>query len=142
MVPDELREFHGRVMSRLMSDLAALISTEDLTPAQLSTLFRLRRAELTAGDIGAVLGLSAPTVTHLVNRLERRGLVERLRSDTDARRRPVVLTEAGGRFLDSFDAALLNSLDGLLADVPRAAVDHLASAMRIVLADIGDGNEH
>jgi len=133
MVPGEVQAFHARVMSRLMADLAGLIQSYDLTPAQISTLFRLRQQDLTVTLISAQLGLTAPTASHLVDRLTARGLVERHLSPQDARRREVSLTAAGRQFLAAFDAGLTASLDHLLTPVPAEDLDRLARALRSVL---------
>ena len=139
MVPGEVQAFHARVMSRLMADLAGLIQTYDLTPAQISTLFRLRQQDLTVTLISAQLGLTAPTASHLVDRLTTRGLVERHPSLQDARRREVSLTAAGREFLAAFDAGLTASLDHLLAAVPATDLDRLARALRAVLPHLASG---
>ncbi len=139
MVPGEVQAFHARVMSRLMADLSGLIQTHDLTPAQISTLFRLRRQSLTVTQVGSELGLTAPTASHLVDRLTARGLVERRLSSDDARRRDVSLTTAGQEFLAAFDAGLTGSLSRLLADVPEADLDRLATALRAVLTRLDSG---
>ena len=133
MIPREVQAFHARVMSRLMADLSGLIQTHDLTPAQISTLFRLRRQDLTVTQVGTELGLTPPTASHLVDRLEARGLVERHHSPDDARRRDVRLTAGGEDFLAAFDTGLAASLERLLAGVPATDLDRLATALRAVL---------
>lgn len=70
MVPGEVRAFHARLMGRLMSDLSALIQAHDLTPAQISTLFQLRNQDRTVTQLGSELGLTAPTASHILDRLE------------------------------------------------------------------------
>jgi len=136
MIPREVQAFHARVMSRLMADLSGLIQTHDLTPAQISTLFRLRRQDLAVTQVSAELGLTAPTASHLVDRLAARGLVERQHSPDDARRRDVHLTDDGERFLAAFDAGLAASLERLLAPVPASDLDRLAIALRAVLTQL------
>jgi DNA-binding MarR family transcriptional regulator len=133
MVPGEVLRFHQRLMSRLMSDLSGLIQAHDLTPAQISTLFRLRSRDHTVTQIGSELGLTAPTASHIVDRLIARGLVERRPCPEDGRRRDVVLTSTGRQFLTAFDSGLTASLEGLLADLPAPDLDQLATALRTVL---------
>jgi len=138
VVPAEVQAFHARVMSRLMADLAGLIHEHELTPAQISTLFRLRSRDLTVSQVGSQLGLTAPTVSHLVDRLAARGLVERRTSAEDARRREIALTPAGLHFLDAFDTGLAASLERLLSGVPAADLERLAGALGAVLARLDD----
>jgi len=139
MVPGEVHAFHARVMSQLMADLSGLIQTHDLTPAQISTMFRIRRQPLAVTEVADALGLTTPTASHLVDRLTERGLVQRHHSPQDGRRRDVVLTDAGARFLGAFDTGLAASLDRLLAPVPRTDLDQLATALRAVLSHLDDG---
>ena len=138
MVPGEVHAFHARVMSQLMADLSGLIQTHDLTPAQISTMFRIRRQPLAVTEVADALGLTTPTASHLVDRLADRGLAQRRPSPQDGRRRDVVLTDTGAQFLDTFDAGLAESLDRLLAPVPRADLDLLARGLRAVLTHLDD----
>jgi DNA-binding MarR family transcriptional regulator len=135
--PREVLAFHAQVMSRLMADLSGLIAQHDLTPAQISTLFRLRRAgSMSVTEVAAALGLSPATSSHLVDRLSDRGLVQRRTPAQDARRRTVTLTDQGQEFLDSFDAGLATSLERLLEPVPRHDLVALGTALRAVLASL------
>ena len=133
-VPAELRAFHGAVMRQVMSGLSAEIQEKELTPAQISTLFRLRQAgRLTVSDIGAQLGLASGTTSHLVDRLVNRGMVLRVDSVIDRRRKDVSLSPDGTAFLRTFDAWLDRSLADLLRPVPAVAVEELAAVLSSVL---------
>jgi DNA-binding MarR family transcriptional regulator len=56
-----------------------------------------QRPGITAGDLAHALGLSAGAVTTVLDRLERRGFVERKRDPNDRRRVVVEPTEAANR---------------------------------------------
>ena len=133
-VPAEVRAFHGAVMRQVMSGLSAEIQEKELTPAQISTLFRLRVAgRLSVSDIGAQLGLASGTTSHLVDRLVTRGMVRRVDSVIDRRRKDVSLTPDGDAFLVTFDDWLDQSLTDLLRPVPAVAVQELAAVLSKVL---------
>jgi DNA-binding MarR family transcriptional regulator len=70
-----------------------------ITLTQLSVLRHLRRGPQTAGRLGQMAGLSPASLTHLVDRLEARGLVRRRRDSADRRQVEVHLQAAGERLL-------------------------------------------
>jgi DNA-binding MarR family transcriptional regulator len=91
----------------------------DLTHAQYNVLRIVRGAPegRSRADIGARMLDRAPDVTRIVDRLEQRGLVERVRGDADRRQSITRITRKG--------AALLARLD------PRIAAVHQWLATRI-----------
>lgn len=78
---------------------AALWRSAGITLTQLAALRELRRRPLPAGRLGRLVGLSPASVTHLLDRLEERGLAVRRRCDDDRRTVTVHLTEDGQRTL-------------------------------------------
>jgi DNA-binding MarR family transcriptional regulator len=73
-----------------------LVHDHGLTGPQLVLIRELGRADvLSVGELARRVSLSQGTVTGVLDRLEKRGLVERSRSDSDRRRVLVRLTEAG-----------------------------------------------
>ncbi|WP_258724491.1 MarR family winged helix-turn-helix transcriptional regulator [Cellulomonas sp. NS3] len=64
-------------------------------PADLRCLDWLADGPKTAGELAAATGLRPAATTALIDRLERKGLVERVRSDLDRRQVHVRMTEAG-----------------------------------------------
>lgn len=77
-----------------------LEKTVGLTAPQLLLLQILRdRVELTSGDLARRMSLSQATVTTILDRLEKRQLVQRTRSVSDKRKVYTALTEAGEAIL-------------------------------------------
>jgi DNA-binding MarR family transcriptional regulator len=74
---------------------ARIWKAAQLTLAQIRVLRRLVPRPMALGELGSDLGLSATSMTRLIDRLEERGLVERLREDDDRRRVTAALTAAG-----------------------------------------------
>lgn len=72
-----------------------LVQSHGLTGPQALILKALGEGSLSAGALAEQVNLSQGTVTDIVNRLEQRGLLVRLRSDSDRRRVMVELTQAG-----------------------------------------------
>jgi DNA-binding MarR family transcriptional regulator len=78
-----------------------LVKRVGLTGPQLVILQEIARSgEVTAGEIAKAVSLSQATVTGILERMEKRGLLERQRSDRDKRRIMVRITEPGRQILD------------------------------------------
>lgn len=88
---------------RLMLDHhRAQVVEMDLTVVQAQTLTLLRRAPLPTTRLAASLGISAPAMTQLTDRLVRKRLIERRSADGDRRAVIIELTEQGKRVVDRF----------------------------------------
>jgi len=89
-----------RVQLAIFSDFARRFAELDLKPAQYSTLLVIAaNPGQTQSAIGAALGILRPNFVALLDELERRGLAQRTRSETDRRSHAVVLTPAGETML-------------------------------------------
>src|SRR4051794_4226025 len=87
----------------------------DLNPSDLRCLDWLTEGPLTAGELAAATGLSNAAMTSLIDRLERRGFVARVRDSVDRRRVLVELTTEGGAKLARFYGPLAEEGGALLA---------------------------
>jgi DNA-binding MarR family transcriptional regulator len=74
----------------------------EITLTQLSVLRELRKGAQTAGRLGHAMGLSPGSISRLLGRLERRGLVSRRRESHNRRHVQVQLEPAGARLLGQF----------------------------------------
>ncbi|MDN5865322.1 MAG: MarR family transcriptional regulator [Gammaproteobacteria bacterium] len=91
-----------RIARALALSSRDLARRHDLTATQLLCLRLLREHEaLSAGTLAKALSLSPQTATGLVDRLETRGLVERVRSTSDRRCVLVSLTDAGSSLIEA-----------------------------------------
>lgn len=97
-----------------------LVDEFGLTGPQLATLRQVgRRGPLSSSALAQSVHLSNATITGIVSRLERRGLVARARTDSDRRIVQVTITDAG--------RALLDTAPSLLQDRFRKELTSLAS---------------
>ncbi len=91
---------------------------------------------LTAGALGAAVGLSSASVTALVDRLERAGHVHRVRDPADRRRVVLQMSEAsmaaGAAFFGGLQRDLLAAMDGF-ADADLDVVRRWLTAMTEVV---------
>jgi DNA-binding MarR family transcriptional regulator len=96
-----------RTANVLSQGMSELLKEHDLTSTQYNVLRILRgagQAGLTAGEIGERMITRDPDVTRLLDRLERRGLVERWRCTEDRRVVWTRITAAGLEAVGALDA--------------------------------------
>jgi DNA-binding MarR family transcriptional regulator len=119
-----------RTANALSDQIGDLLRAHQLTPPQYNVLRILRGAGeqgLTASEIGERMITRDPDVTRLVDRLEKRGLVERWRCTHDRR---VVWTRVSPAGL-----AAIEPLDGPLHELHVAQLAHLgADKLRTLVA--------
>lgn len=91
-----------RICRVLRSRLQDAVLEIGVSPAQAQILIYLHThgGRAYVGSLAAELGVGAPTASEAIRALEQRRFVARRRSRSDARRRTVVLTEAGRRRAD------------------------------------------
>jgi DNA-binding MarR family transcriptional regulator len=87
-----------------------------LNPTDLRCLDWLVDGPKSAGDISAGTGLSSAATTDLIDRLERKGLVGRVRDSDDRRRVLVAMTAEGRGEVTRFYGPLVQEGGALLAD--------------------------
>jgi DNA-binding MarR family transcriptional regulator len=74
----------------------------DLTPQQVQLVCALGHGPRTSGGLAALLACDKTNITGLVDRLEPRGLVHRVRDDDDRRVVNIALTADGHTVVDQF----------------------------------------
>jgi DNA-binding MarR family transcriptional regulator len=115
----------------------ALVREHQLTGPQLAILMEVsRQGEAPIGALAKASFIGAPTVTGIVDRLERQGLVSRVRSDADRRQVLITLTAAGKRVLARDPSPLQAGFREQLLELPKIeqrkiceALDRVASMM-------------
>ena len=124
-------EMHG---GRLMKAL-------DVTPAQMDLMLLLygkeqKGEEVTQRDIETVLRLSNPTVTGLLNRMEEKGLIRRIRKETDKRCRFIHMTEHGRTYVEKLAFARRQSEAHLVKGMTPREAEELKRLLKIVLSNL------
>ena len=88
------------VLLRLSRELRRETETLGVTSRQAMLLWQIREHPgLNLRELAALERISAPSLSGHVDRLERAGLIERVRSGDDRRRVGLVLTDDGARLL-------------------------------------------
>jgi MarR family transcriptional regulator, organic hydroperoxide resistance regulator len=91
--------------------------------------------EMESRDLAAAVGISRPTSTGVVTTLERRGWVERRRSDDDGRMVRVALTPAGERTIADLFPRFNDEERALTAHLSSEQQDAMAAMLRSLLAE-------
>jgi DNA-binding MarR family transcriptional regulator len=117
---------------RYMSDRAALNLTASMV---LDTLNREGPVRVTT--LAAAAGIGQPSMTELVQRLERQGLVTRVDDPADGRAALVTITDAGRAPLDDQRRGRRDRLAELLNALPAEDEATLTLAMHVALPIIG-----
>ena len=99
-----------RAAARLMDGVAELLKPFGLRPAQYNVLRILRGAhpeQLNCRQVAARMMTREPDLTRLLDRLEKAGLVQRVRQPSDRRVVRVGITPAGLKLLGQLDQPML-----------------------------------
>ena len=117
-----------------------LKSTADLSTSQYNVLRILRGSPeggLTCGEIGERTVARDPDITRLVDRLCKRGLVKRIRSQTDRRVVQVEITQKGLDLLDDLDPHVERLPPALLGHMSQTSLQQLSRLLSQLLEGTG-----
>lgn len=130
-----LRRLHQVHYALFFEECAAF----DITPVQYGLLTALsNNPDLDQNSIGRELGIDRTNVADVLNRLTRRGLIERRRSKDDKRMMLARLTPDGQRVTKAMYAAMQRAQERLLE--PLLPVER--NAFVTMLIRLVDGNNH
>jgi DNA-binding MarR family transcriptional regulator len=123
----------------VQSALAEIAGQYDLSVVQTRMLGILRDREPTMNQLGHHLGLDKSSITGLVDRAQRRGLVTRTPSTVDRRSFQVSITDAGRQLVEQVAAQFAERIERCVEPLPEADRKRLSRmATRIVTADADD----
>jgi DNA-binding MarR family transcriptional regulator len=127
--------------ARLTAPWAQFLKTKaDLSTSQYNVLRILRGSPdggLTCGEIGERTVARDPDITRLVDRLCKRGLTKRTRSQTDRRVVHVEITKKGLDLLDDLDPHVERLPPALLGHMSQTSLQQLTRLLSEVLEGMG-----
>jgi MarR family transcriptional regulator, lower aerobic nicotinate degradation pathway regulator len=119
--------------------LERLAAKHGLSIIQTRLLGVLRDREPTMNELATLLGLEKSSVTGLVDRAERRGLVARVPSNTDGRAVLVTLTRVGRSVVSAAAGDFADEVSALLRHLPARDRETLARLVtRLLVAHAAD----
>ncbi|MEU5880777.1 MarR family transcriptional regulator [Spirillospora sp. NPDC047279] len=133
-----------RVQQLLLSRIETALKPYGLTFAAYEALRLLaftRTGSLPMGKMGVRLMVHPASVTNVIGRLERRGLVQRRPSPDDRRVVLAEITPAGREIAEESTAALHKASFGL-PDLPDEQAAGITAALRAVRVAVGEVADH
>ncbi len=120
-----------------------LADDHELTHPQIFTLWQLREnGPTTMGELSEMLWVTHGVATRMVDRLLKKGMVERHRDENDRRVVSISLTRLGEEVTDEVVADFMAVVKDVFRDVPqRDREEYLALMSRIEKAQAGEHGE-
>ncbi|MFI5618008.1 MarR family winged helix-turn-helix transcriptional regulator [Streptomyces sp. NPDC051567] len=130
-------------MNRIIEkQLKVFVAERGLEVGELDILTTLRRSgppyAMTAGALIPAAMVTSGAITNRIDRMEAKGLVERVRDGQDRRSVRIRLTERGRELTETVMAEHLRHYAELLAPLDRGTCATLAAALRTLLEAHGD----
>jgi DNA-binding MarR family transcriptional regulator len=126
----------------LRRELKEFFAERGLETWEFDVLATLRRSgaphELTAGELLRAAMVTSGAITNRIDRMEAKGLVERVRDGGDRRSVRIRLTPEGLRIVDELVGLHVANEDRLLAALSPADRDRLAGLLRTLLESLDD----
>ncbi|WP_395244146.1 MarR family winged helix-turn-helix transcriptional regulator [Agromyces sp. MMS24-K17] len=124
----------GQATLTISAVLTSVAAEHDLSLTQLRVFGILRDRTLRMADLADYLGLERSTLSGLIDRAEKRGIVHRTRSREDGRAIEVTLSDAGRALAREAETAFADALDPLVARLSPADRGELATLLERMLA--------
>jgi DNA-binding MarR family transcriptional regulator len=133
-----LEEQPGYYIRRLQQIAVAIFLEETqahgITPVQYAALYAaLRQPGLDQRTLASTIGFDTSTIGGVIDRLERRGLIERLASPTDRRVRLLQVTAEGEALLGEVIPAMLKAQQRIVAPLPAAERPRFLAMLKTVV---------
>lgn len=126
----EIEELLRNVGTMLKKRGRDILSNFDITPPQLDALLVLREfGELTMGELCQKMFLACSTATDLIDRMERNGLIERVRDTADRRVIRLRVLNKGSSVIDEVLQARRGYLATILSELDVADKDRLIQSL-------------
>ena len=134
----EVRRFN-RFFTRRIGVLREGLLHSAYSLAEARVLFEMGRGEdLTASDLVRYLGLDPGYMSRILAKLERGGLLERVPSEADSRRRLLRLTASGEEAFLELDRRSREEVAGMLGELPERDMERLLDATRAIEEILGE----
>ena len=117
--------------------LSRVAAEYDLSLTQLRVLAILRDRRVRMSELADYLGLDKSTISGLVDRAEKRGLLQRAPNPADGRATDVFLTGEGRQLADLGEAKIARSLSPMTGKLTKAEALRLTTLLEYVLEQEG-----
>lgn len=128
----------ARAKSALSQGVEQEVSSLDMTHAQASCLMMLAKGEATTvTDLARNLNTDAGSVTRLLSRMEKRGLIERTRRDDDRRVVDLSLTAEGEAMVEKLPVVFCNVMRRHFVGFSQEEIESLRDMLLRLIANNG-----
>ena len=121
-----------------MAVLNRIAAEHDLSLTQIRVLAILRDRRVKMSELAGYLGLDKSTITGLVDRAEKRGLLQRTPNPVDGRAVDVMLTAAGMELAEHGATQIARSLSPMTSTLTRADAHRLTALLERMLVRSAD----
>lgn len=112
-----------------------------MPPSQVLALVSIQeRGGCTLSQLRAEMHVSAPTVTGIIDRLERDGYVQRRTDRADRRVKNVVLTAKGTKVIEQFHGNIRKRWEYILSKTPVETAEVMLNVMQVLTRRFKDGS--
>ncbi|SIT36965.1 Transcriptional regulator, MarR family with acetyltransferase activity [Paraburkholderia ribeironis] len=119
------------------------LARSNFSLTEVRVLYELSRARaLTASVLGRALGLDSGYLSRLLTSFERRDLITRRPSDSDARQSLIALTERGHAAYAPLDTTAIDEVLAVLGGLTVLAQEQLIGAMKLIERLLDDQSKH
>ncbi|MER6994269.1 MarR family transcriptional regulator [Streptomyces sp. NPDC000410] len=131
-----------RLTRYVETEIKRVIAKHGLEYGEFDVLTTLQRSgppyELTAGALVKAAMVTSGAITNRIDRMEAKGLVERVRDRADRRTVKIRLTEHGHEVTRAVFPEHLANYAALMADLGREETERIGEGLRKVLEALGD----
>jgi DNA-binding MarR family transcriptional regulator len=120
-----------------MAVLTRIAAEHDLSLTQIRVLAILRDRRVKMSELASYLGLDKSTITGLVDRAEKRGLLKRTPNPVDGRAVDVLLTAEGRELAERGATQIARSLSPMTSTLSRADAHRLTALLERMLTRDG-----
>ena len=133
IIKDFIDEFYNKTVFHGEKGL-----NSDLTPSQIKSFFAFDKDDhaYPIGELGKNARVKSSTMTDMIDRLEKDGIVERIRDDGDRRVVKVRLTDKGKKMKRQLSVKMRQGIEDAFAHLSegekKILIDHLKGAYQIL----------
>lgn len=123
----------NRIKERLLDQY---LQPANITASQAKVLFHIYRlSNMRQCDIGKKLGVDNSAVTRMIDRLEKKNLLQRLPSETDRREVLITLTEEGAELVSDVSELANAAIEELCSPLSTEETETLRTLLRKLIAN-------
>jgi MarR family transcriptional regulator, temperature-dependent positive regulator of motility len=111
----------------------------NLTPVQYAALVAVNaHPEIDQATLAGLIAHDRTTITGVIDRLARKGLLERKVNEADRRSRALRITGAGIAILDEIEPAVVAAQETILSGLEQSEADQLIALLRKAIDSLND----